>query len=731
MTRTLSGFAAGLMAVFVLADPGLAGAQAPAPRVTARPAPKRYVRPEEVDPRLLVPPPPADGSSRHLAELAEVHRLVATRTPERLAQAVWDDKHEDVSAYAQTLGPTFDLSSLPATAALLAIVDDERKRAEGAKAVFKRKRPWAYDPSIVPCDGGQLTKDPLSSFPSGHSLTGYSLGLALAALLPEKAQAIETRASDYAYSREICGAHYHSDTEASHVLAVALVGALWRSPDLAQKIAAARSELSKAGLTGTVEAQYVAPHLVSRAGPVSIRLDGLDYVNKGLIGVGRLPAATLDFTGDSLGSFSGLALNQAAWRRKGTVYSGTLYTLPDRGPNNVGGVPGTTDYKSRIGANRIAFDTATGVLILKPDGGLLLKDAAGAALTGKDPGAGVVVRDGLSLPSPTSGEGAGRISLDSESMTQLADGSFYLSDEYAAGIYYFSPTGKWLGTIQAPPALLPMVGGKIRFAGDKAPDTGRRNNQGLEGVSVTPDGKTLVAVLQSATIQDTGMGAQTRNNTRILVYDISKTRTPKAPVAHYVMTLPVVDHEGQGGPPSATAAVSELTALDATHFLVLARDSVGRGGDANAANSPVFKSVLLVSTQGATNLAGTLFETSAMPVAPGGKLDPAVKPVRLAELVNLLDPAALGRFGINLKTDPSDPMSLSEKWEGLALAPALDPKAPNDVLLLVSNDNDFITAHGRLNRQDFDAAIKPPRGEGENDNMVLVYRLTLPAPKAR
>ena len=119
------------------------------------------------------------------------------------------------------------------------------------------------------------------------------------------------------------------------------------------------------------------------------------------------------------------------------------------------------------------------------------------------------------------------------------------------------------------------------------------------------------------------------------------------------------------------------------------------------------------------------------PVAPGGKLDPAVKPVRLAELVNLLDPAALARFGINLKTNPSDPMSLSEKWEGLALAPALDPKAPNDVLLLVSNDNDFITAHGRLNRQDFDAAIKPPRGEGENDNMVLVYRLTLPAPKAR
>ena len=54
------------------------------------------------------------------------------------------------------------------------------KRAEDAKTFFKRKRTWAFDPSIVPCDGGNLTKDPLSAYPSGHSLTGYSLGLALA-----------------------------------------------------------------------------------------------------------------------------------------------------------------------------------------------------------------------------------------------------------------------------------------------------------------------------------------------------------------------------------------------------------------------------------------------------------------------------------------------------------------------------------------------------------------------
>jgi len=213
------------------------------------PAAKTFLTAFDHDPARLVAPPPADGSPRQAAELAEVHRLIATRTPERLAQAVWDDKHENASIYAEVIGPSFDLAKLPATAALLAVVDAERKKAENAKGFFNRKRPWAFDPSIVPCDGGQMTKNPLSAYPSGHALTGYSLGLALASLLPEKAQAIEARAADYAYSREICGAHYHSDTEASHVLAVALVTALLAKPEAAPMIEAARAELAAAGLT--------------------------------------------------------------------------------------------------------------------------------------------------------------------------------------------------------------------------------------------------------------------------------------------------------------------------------------------------------------------------------------------------------------------------------------------------------------------------------------------------
>lgn len=472
------------------------------------------------------------------------------------------------------------------------------------------------------------------------------------------------------------------------------------------------------------QAVYAAPHLTQGTGPVSATLDGRVYVNRGLVGAGRVAAAERDFEGETLGSFSGLALDRSQWRRAADgSYTGRLLTLPDRGPNNIGDVPGTSNYRPRVHAFALAL-RPDGALALDKAGGTILTDGTGSPFTGKDPGEGVTVRDGQTLPlAPT-----GRISLDPEGIARLADGSFYVSDEYAAGLYYFSAAGRLLGVIPAVPALAPMAAGKIDFGAETPPQTGRRNNQGLEGVSVTPDGRTLVAVLQSAPMQDNGKGAEGRFNTRILVYDLSGGPTPQKPAGHYVLQLPVVSKDGTGGAPDATAAVSELLALDASHFLVLARDSLGRGGGPNAANSPVFKSVLVVSTQGATNLAGSRFETTPAPAAPGGVLDPAITPAHQAELVNLLAPDQLARFGLNLKTAPSDAASLSEKWEGMTLAPALDPKAPDDVLLLVGNDNDFVTAKGRVDGQDFDAALKGAGGTGDSDSRVLVYRLTLPRP---
>lgn len=486
--------------------------------------------------------------------------------------------------------------------------------------------------------------------------------------------------------------------------------------------------LAATTLAGAAHAQsetYVARHWSEAAGDQTVVFQGQTFVNHGLVAVGRLDAATRDFQGDTLGSFSSMALR--SWRRlpDGT-YAGELLTLPDRGPNGVGSVAGTVDYANRLHAHRLTL--AGDKLTITPTGGFLLEDATGQAFTGKDPGANVLTRDGIRYPSPATGEGAGKISLDSEAVAYLPDGSFYISDEYAAGIYLFDKTGRQIGAIQAPPALLPMAKGQLNFTAETPPATGRRNNQGLEALSVSPDGKRLIAILQSATIQDTaGADAATRNNTRVLVYDIAKTRTPKAPIGHYVLQLPTVRENGDGQPADATAAQSEMLALNGHQFLVLARDSNGRGKGTTKA--PVFKSILLIDTDGATNLAGTPYEQGAEPVAKDGALVAGLAPVKQAELVNLLNPTQLGRFGMNLSTAPSDAFSLSEKWEAMALAPVLDPAAPNDVFLLVGNDNDFATAKGHVNGQPFDAGLTNDKGAGagDNDSVILVYRLTLPS----
>jgi hypothetical protein len=490
--------------------------------------------------------------------------------------------------------------------------------------------------------------------------------------------------------------------------------------------------------TGAAHAQsltYPTRHWTNEAGDAAVTLNGQTFINHGLVGVGRLSAATRDFNGETLGSFSSMALDQKSWRRlKDGSYTGTFWTLPDRGPNDVGPIVGTTDYANRIHTHRFTFRPYAGsaaapsdTVTITPTGGFLLRDAAGRPFTGKDPGPGILTRKGIAYPSPTKGEGAGRISMDSEGLARLPDGSFYVSDEYGPGIYLFDRHGRQVGAIPPIPALRPMIDGKLNFTAVRPPDTGRRNNQGLEACAVTPDGKRLVVILQSATVQDTdGANAATRNNTRILVYDISKTRTPKTPIGHYVLQLPTLRETGDGKPANLTAAQSEMQALNDHQFLVLSRDGNGRGN--GKPNAPVFKSVLLVDTNGATNLAGTAYETTAKPVAAAGVLVDGIRPVKQVELVNVLNPVQLGKFGMNLTTTPSTPTTLSEKIEAMALAPVLDPKAPHDVFLFIGNDNDFETAKGHVNGLDFDAGLTNAGGSGtgDNDNVILVYRLTLP-----
>ena len=212
-------------------------------------SPLQVLRPDEVDPARLLPPPVADEGAQQQAELADVKRVYGARTADELKAAQWDNDHEDPSAFYEVMGPGFDLAKLPATAKLLsAVFNDQAVAAGKAKRFFHRRRPWAADTSIVPCDFKPNAKTN-TSYPSGHSTMGFALGYVLAALAPDKAQAILIRARDYSFNREVCGDHYPSDLDAGHTLGTAVAVEVLSHPEGKAMFDAAQAELRAAGFT--------------------------------------------------------------------------------------------------------------------------------------------------------------------------------------------------------------------------------------------------------------------------------------------------------------------------------------------------------------------------------------------------------------------------------------------------------------------------------------------------
>jgi uncharacterized protein YhjY with autotransporter beta-barrel domain len=471
---------------------------------------------------------------------------------------------------------------------------------------------------------------------------------------------------------------------------------------------------------------------VASAAAQTTVFQGQSFENQGLVGVGRLDVRLRDGFGDTLGSLgSGMVADLTRWRRAGDSYSGVFFMLPDRGYN----IAGTVDYQGRLQQMGVNF-TPIGTTGSAPAGGgqqtqmqlnltntIGLREANGTPTTGLDPNGFRAAGEGFPI-LPTGRNG--RVTLDNEGVVRGRDGSFWVSDEYGPYIYRFRPDGVLLGAIQPPAALIPIRGGQPNFSSNNAPTgqaapipadpvTGRQNNQGFEGLAISPDGRKLSALLQSATRQDGGTGGNSavRFNTRLITYDISN---PSAPVqsGHYIVQLPRFTAPNGS---TLVAAQSELLALNNSQFLMLARDS-GNGFSLAGATS-AYRRVLLLDTRGATNIQGTGFEGTT-PVAPGGALASGITPVNSATLIDMNDNTQLGRFGLRNGT-PNDRNNLYEKWEAMSLLPVLNRNRPNDFFLVVANDNDFITTQGSMQGNPYS---DPSRADV--DNMFLVYLVTLP-----
>jgi len=471
----------------------------------------------------------------------------------------------------------------------------------------------------------------------------------------------------------------------------------------------------------------------------SVTFEGSTFVNKGLVGVARVPSNAVDQFGETLGGFgSSMAMDLSTWHKKHNgSYAGTLYMLPDRGWNT----QGTVDYRGRMHRFHItltpftdASTTAQNQLQLDYRSSTLFLQAGGQPTTGLDP---TGVRKGIFGSPDLPIAGNGHVPVDDEGVVFVGDGTVWISEEYGPYIYHYARDGQLLHVIRPPDAFIPMrsdANGNLveNFSANSPPAgvtlntgnpvSGRQNNQGFEGLAMSPDRKTLFVLLQSALIQDLDATSSTtikltRHNTRLLAYDL-RHGEPKL-VGEYAVQLPLYQDQTTTKATMLTAAQSELHALNDHQFLVLARDSTGGFAVANAAS--VYRSIDLIDISGATNIAYMDdFNKVSGSIAPKGVLNPAITPVKYQQFLNINDNTQLNRFGLH-NGAPADKNDLYEKWESIAIVPAFDPKAPHDYFLFVGSDNDFITQNGFMAGQPYKDA------SGFNvDTLVLVYRVTLP-----
>ncbi len=245
-----------------------------------------------------------------------------------------------------------------------------------------------------------------------------------------------------------------------------------------------------------------------------------------------------------------------------------IYGLTDRGPNVDGRtsnekVLAVPDFHPQIARLWLANGVASVERIIPLSG----KD--GAPLVGLvDPEAdtGETLVDLNGQPLAPSDHG-----IDSEGLVAMPDGTFWVSDEYGPFIVHFDANGKELER------LSPFDGTLPRELSLRSP------NQGMEGLTITPDGTTLVGIMQSA-IQPPGLQGSSKSVpvTRIVTIDLAD----RGNVHEYLYPL--------ANPQESKVAVSEISALSATTFLVDERNN----GSAPNGN----KKIYVADIAGATDI---------------------------------------------------------------------------------------------------------------------------------
>ena len=419
-----------------------------------------------------------------------------------------------------------------------------------------------------------------------------------------------------------------------------------------------------------------------------------------LIAVGAVSGLYEDFATET----AGLLENRVPGNRLGGVGSGLGYlggdwfvALPDRGPNAVpynNCLDDTTSYINRFHTFHFSLApsdpgavlpfTLTPMLVrttlLSSQTPLVYGAGCSGVVAGTNPpvpavtGSGVPTLNGIDhthyFTGRSDGFDPGRNSiypkdarLDPESIRVSKDRRHvYISDEYGPYVYEFDRTsGERTGVFTLPAKfavthLSAHGDDEILFANNP---TGRIANKGMEGLAITPDGKTLVGAMQSPLEQD---GGDVKGGiTRIVTIDIKTGKTHE-----YAYQLD----------PGTKTTISDILAVNDHEFLVDERDSKGRAD--TVGSKAGFKKLFKIDLQFAHDVSALSGQANLAPFTLSKTLFLDVVAVLTSEPLSL------------------DPTVIPAKLEGITFGQDVKVNGVVKHTIYVGNDNDFLATFGGL-----------------------------------
>lgn len=197
-----------------------------------------------------LPAPPDTGSAAFQYDKAQYRwGLEQRKDKERCAVAVSDavwSVENICKIFKEPLGLEI---SAKATPAIYKMLDFGCMTADQAghlpKNHYMRTRPYMFfgEPTIVPGDEEELSHN--GSYPSGHTILGWSAALLLTELAPECADKILAVGYRYGESRVIAGFHWQSDVDAGRLVASAAVARLHADKTFLRLMEEAKKEFKK------------------------------------------------------------------------------------------------------------------------------------------------------------------------------------------------------------------------------------------------------------------------------------------------------------------------------------------------------------------------------------------------------------------------------------------------------------------------------------------------------